>query len=178
MKCPLCSSATLTPTILETHLSAYQCTRCEGHWIAAADYWSWLEVHGETLPEKSSDTPLPEVVDNQKAIFCPECNRLMLKCKVGHALNFRLDQCSACNGIWFDRNEWASLREKNLHDEVHKVFTSPWQAQVREEERRQAIEKVYQQTLGHEDYTEAQRIKDWINTHREKQTLLSFLNFD
>ena len=102
MNCPVCKNTPLQPTVLEQELKASSCDSCQGQWISAMDYWQWLDHHGETLPEKEPDSIPLEVADHQKAKLCPECRRIMLRYKVGHGLAFTLDQCSSCNGIWFD----------------------------------------------------------------------------
>ena len=168
MNCPVCKTTPLQSMTLEQQLKASSCSDCQGQWIGAVDYWQWLERHGETLPEKEPDSIPLEVADSQKAKLCPECRRIMLRYKVGHGLTFTLDQCSSCNGIWFDANEWDALRQRNLHDEVHLVFSAPWQAQVRREESRQVLAKLYTEWFQH-DYDKIKTIKEWIEQHPQQE---------
>ena len=174
MKCPVCKDLRLVPTTLESDLRTYLCNSCLGHWIEANDYWDWLDRHGERLKEKEPDLFPIVVSDIQKAKLCPYCQRIMLRYKVGHGLQFTLDQCGSCNGFWFDANEWEALRERNLHDEVHLVFSAPWQADVRKEEARQVLEGIYQDAFG-KDREKLREIKQWIDRHPQKDKILDYL---
>lgn len=176
MNCPACKTLSLTTKILEENLKVRHCSNCAGHWLSAQDYWQWLEKHGETLPEKAStDLPL-QVTDQPEVKFCIDCRGLMLKYRVGHGTNFYLDRCSKCGGVWFDRNEWESLRQRNLHDEIHQIFSDAWQRQIRQGELKRVVENAYRTTLGDEDYTQAMQIKDWITHHPQAQAIMSLLN--
>ena len=175
MKCPVCKDTTLKSTRLESELKAATCASCGGKWISASDYWNWLDRHGETLLEKEPEEAPIEVSDNQKAKICPWCRHIMLRYKVGRGLNFTLDQCGNCNSIWFDRNEWEALKQRNLHDEVHLVFSAPWQDRIRKEETHQLLDSLYKKRFK-EDYDRVRQIKDWIDNHPEKDEILAYLS--
>jgi Zn-finger nucleic acid-binding protein len=176
MRCPACNTVDLTLVYLESNLPSHHCTGCEGHWVSSSEYETWLKRHGETLPEKPfQGTPL-HVPDHGKAKLCPECGRILIKYGVWHGLNFTLEQCGHCHGVWFDKNEWESLKQRNLHDEVHKVFTASWQTQARKEERKWNLERIYLNRFGSKDYMEIKRIREWICLHPRRQELLAFLN--
>ncbi|NET39600.1 MAG: hypothetical protein F6K19_47845 [Cyanothece sp. SIO1E1] len=81
MKCPVCKDTDLKPTRLESQLKASSCPSCDSKWLAASDYWSWLEQHGETLPEKEPESVPVEAANQQMAKLCPECRRIMLRYK-------------------------------------------------------------------------------------------------
>ena len=68
-------------------------------------------VEKSTLDEKPFSDVTFEVKDVQGAKICPECGRILLKYKVGHGLDFFVDHCSGCGGIWLDKNEWNALKE-------------------------------------------------------------------
>ena len=174
MNCPVCKTTSLKPMALDQQLKASSCATCQGQWIRATDYWQWLKRHGETLPEKEPDSIPIEVADHQMAKLCPECRRIMLRYKVGHGLTFTLDQCSSCNGIWFDANEWDALHQRNLHDEVHLVFSAPWQAQVRREDARQVLAKLYADWFK-DDYAKIKDVKAWMEQHPQREKILDYL---
>ncbi|MBT9313886.1 TFIIB-type zinc ribbon-containing protein [Leptothoe spongobia] len=175
MKCPVCSDSSLHITSLESRLNASCCSDCQGQWISANDYWTWLKHHGETLPEKEPDELPIQADDVQRAKLCPECKRIMLRYKVGHSLDFRLDQCGSCNGVWFDANEWEALKQRNLHDEVHLIFSAPWQSQVRKDEARKLLEAIYTEAFS-DDYGKIKEIKSWIENHPEQEKILNYLS--
>ena len=141
MKCPICHIQSLNKISLEPGLWAYQCAHCFGHWVPSENYWKWLD-HREQA-QRQSDRPAPiqlnvgknllPVVDNSTANFCADCAHLMTKTKVGRGLNFYLDRCSHCHGIWLDQNEWENIKQMDLHHQIHYMFSSAWQHRVRHE---------------------------------------------
>ena len=156
MKCPICHIESLNEVNLSTGLRAHQCTSCFGHWIPSERYWEWLDYReqvndnhraapswNEAEQEKAHPTrpvinlstgnSLLPVVDNTTANFCADCSRLMTKTRVGRGLSFYIDRCSHCHGVWLDQNEWENLVEKDLHHQIHYMFSSAWQFSVRQE---------------------------------------------
>lgn len=125
---------------------------------------------------------------NLPAFACPQCQGEWISAEdywawlehqekfPPYELSFYLDQCSRCQSLWFDKNEWVSLKQRGLHGEVHKVFSASWQANLHTTERQKKVNQVYVDTLGAQDYAEAKRIKQWIDQHPHRDVLLSFLN--
>jgi len=178
LKCPVCKTVELKAVHLETGLESYICEKCSGNWLTSEDYWAWLEQRSEILPEKPpTDEPQPIPDESTKrAKLCPECHRIMLKYKIGRNIIFPLDRCSTCSGVWFDRDEWKVLKRRNLHDEIHAIFSDKWQKQVREEERCRNLEAIFEDKFGKADYDEIRRIKQWLDAHPQRTALLSYLN--
>lgn len=141
MKCPVCHIESLNPVSLSTGLLANQCTSCFGHWVSSERYWEWLDRREQENPQSANERPpinlssnaLLPVSDNNTANFCADCARLMRKAKVGRGLNFYLDRCSHCHGVWLDQHEWENLEQMNLHHQIHYMFSSAWQFSVRQE---------------------------------------------
>lgn len=144
MKCPICHIDSLKEISLSTGLLARQCNQCFGHWISSLQYWEWLDSR---QPNRSADStnarPVPlsfnvgsqllPVADNGTANFCADCAHLMRKAKVGKGLNFYIDRCSHCHGVWLDQNEWENLETMDLHHQIHYIFSDAWQFRVRQE---------------------------------------------
>ncbi len=175
MKCPVCSAASLHRTTLESCLNASSCSDCNGKWITATDYWAWLNHHGETLPEQEADECSIKADDIQKAKLCPNCRRIMIRQKVGHNLDFSLDQCGSCNGIWFDANKWEALKQRNLHGEVHLISSGPWQSENRKDNTRQSLKTIYADMFD-DDYEKIKQIKAWIDHHPNQDKILNYLS--
>lgn len=174
MKCPLCKHIPLAQETVSEPLAMHCCAKCEGKWLSSTNYWSWLDTLEGELPEKEYSDFSYEVSDSKTAKICPDCGRILIKYKVGHGLNFKLDHCNGCNGVWFDKNEWEMLERKNLHDEVHKIFTTSWQNQVRQEEKNSYFNKSYKQKFG-DDYPKLKEFKAWLDAHELKPSILAFL---
>lgn len=179
MKCLTCENIELQSTQLALGPLTYQCEHCKGHWVSSTDYWSWMEKQGTILPEKpaSGEVNLPVTDEKTKrAKICPECDHILIKYKVGHETGVILDHCHSCGGVWFEQREWDVLQDRNLHDEVYKIFTRSWQQQVRQEEAKKHFQSFYAQKFGEQDYAEIRRIKQWIVQHPQRVTLIAYLN--
>ncbi len=176
MKCPSCRSIESNRITLITDLNALVCVKCEGLWIRAEQYWHWKKKQSETFPERP-DVNISELdlEDSGTAKICPECSKILIRYEVGHSTGFSLDRCNICGGTWFDKNEWEALREKNLHDEIHFIFSAPWQSEVRKEKQEQLMEKRVEKILGSKDYIEAKRVKSWIANHQKSAEILAYL---
>lgn len=176
MLCPVCKAKRSTSVELAENLRAVSCGGCGGHWISNQNYTTWLEGYGNSRPEEPFSEVEFDVNDVQAVKLCPDCGRLLLKYKVGHGLDFSVDHCSGCGGVWLDANEWNALRGKNLHDAIHKIFTTQWQTQVRKEQVAATLDQVYQKRLGVEAYQKTKEIRTWIQNHDQKEAILAFIS--
>ncbi len=175
MNCPVCQSVRLNASALEEDLSSFTCSNCGGSWIRGTEYWRWLQDRGPNLPERL-EPPDDQVPPGDKDLRpCPECKIMMVKYKVGRGLAFSLDQCVGCKGVWFDKREWEALRQRNLHDDIHAIFTAPWQSEATREERRRRLEQIYVRKYGKEDYEEIKRVRAWLDGHSRRHELLAYL---
>jgi Zn-finger nucleic acid-binding protein len=178
MDCPVCKTSKIKPVELEKNLTAAACEACGGYWVSSNNYASWLEKHGPSLPEKPFSEVTFEVKEAQEAKICPECRRILLKYKVGHGLDFYVDHCSGCGGVWLDKNEWRALKARNLHDEIHRIFSTSWQRQIKHEEMKEKLEALYVGRFGKADYEKAGEVREWIQKHPHKDALVAFLTED
>lgn len=176
MDCPICKTEPLQPQQLEQGLQTQACEHCGGHWISLNDYHAWLERKGEILPEKAPSGDAPEPMTIKRAKLCPQCDHLLLKYKLGRGTAMTLDHCGQCGGVWFDRHEWAVLKDLNLHDEVYKIFTQSWQKQVRREMSRENLRRHYERKFGADDYAKIRDCKAWLVNHPQSSALLAYLS--
>lgn len=175
MNCPVCKTTQLSVNNLESNLPSLSCVNCGGNWIQGAQYWKWLEAHGENLPELKIQTNELPLSETNQPLDCPECQWRMVKYMVGHGTGISLDHCHGCKGIWFDRNEWEVLRKRNLHDDLNSMLTEFWQAEAMKEERKKRLERIYINKFGLDDYAELKRVRAWLDGHAKKQELLAYL---
>ncbi len=175
MNCPVCKSTELESAELDSNLTSFNCSNCGGNWIRGAEYWKWLEKHAENLPERYHEHESLLLAEPGKPVDCPECRFRMTRYLVGRGLDFTLDHCRGCKGIWLDRNEWEALKKRNLHDDLNLMFTSFWQAGAEREARKKRMEQRYITRFGRDDYTEIKRIRWWLDTKTNREELLAFL---
>ncbi|MEW5849751.1 MAG: zf-TFIIB domain-containing protein [Myxococcota bacterium] len=177
MNCPVCRTSSLRRVSLDDGLPALACSSCGGHWLGAADYHAWRGRTGDAPLPATNTSGEVQVSDVQGVKVCPECRRLMVRYRVGRGVDFRLDQCGACSGMWFDRNEWEALRQQGLHLQLNLIFTEPWQDRARRDESRKVMEGIYLKRFG-DDYEEVKRMRQWLQAHPERMSILAFLMDD
>ncbi len=178
MLCPVCKNCSLRAQEIDPGLTSSHCPDCGGRWIASYQYWKWREKTGKSLAEKPTEAGIkPPVKDSAAAKLCPECGHFLRRFPVGHGIEFTLDRCGNCGGTWFDANEWETLKSRNLHDDVHKIFSEIWQKQIRDEAHQATMETFYRQKFGDDGYQKAKSMKAWIQSHPHQAELRAFLGF-
>lgn len=176
MHCPVCTPISLRRVSLEANLFGHQCPQCSGIFISSTDYWTWLDQHGTNLPEQPDGDLITLTQEPTRAKQCPFCRHLLLPYKIAMTIPFSLDHCNACNGVWFDRDEWNCLQHRNLHDDIHRMFSEPWQRRLRDARHRATMQAIYQEKFGQEDYAEVRRVKAWLDAHPQQSALRAYLN--
>lgn len=175
MHCPLCAHE-LHPLELEPGLPAARCPRCTGHWLRLGDYANWRAAQPRDLPVVAGASPPAEVgPDGALLKQCPDCGQILTRFRVGHGVTFRLEQCRRCQGVWFDGSEWDILRARNLHDDLHVIFSDPWQHTLAAERSLHRTEAQFEQWLGVEGYERVREMKAWVDSHPYRTELLAYL---
>jgi Zn-finger nucleic acid-binding protein len=184
MRCPVCRTARLNAPEQGEGPPSRECPDCGGRYIASAQYFAWLQKHGEDLPERPAGegAHLP-VRDSAPGKLCPECGAFLIRHRVGHGIGFHIDRCGRCGGIWFDRNEWDILRSRNLHDNIHHVFSEAWQTEVKSKERSDSYRRMVTGILDEKllrrcsrgDLRRLKDLKGWIDAHSAREDLYAYL---
>lgn len=175
LNCPVDKDSELLRTELEPNLSSFSCYECEGHWIRGKEYWPWVERHRTQYAERLHEDESLTLAEPAIPIDCPECRFRMIKYLVGRGLPFTVDHCTGCKGIWLDRNEWEALKKRNLHDDLHGIFTEFWQAGAKREQRKKKFQQIYVDRFGEEDYKKIRRIRHWLDTKANREELIAYL---
>ena len=178
MNCPICKQPLVFHTLLESQLPAYQCPQCEGCWISANEYLRWLQTQGPQLPPKLEPDPNVPTWDTPQLKVCPGCGHFLIRYRVLPHVQFYLDRCGHCNGVWLDKGELEVLVAHNLQDKINQLFTQPWQTRIQEEEAHAALDKMYLERFGAADYKKAQEIREWLLHHPQRAMLLAYLKAD
>ena len=77
-----------------------------------------------------------------------------------------------------DKNEWEIMKSRNLHDDVHLVFSQEWQSAIRAEEHKAAMDEILRSQLGDADLNEIRRIKTWLQAHPRSAELFAYLFYN
>lgn len=166
----------MDPIHLEKELAAARCDKCGGHWISAKNYSAWLERQDGSFPNDAYSDVSFDIKDAKAAKICPDCGSILIKYKVGHGLDFYLDHCDGCGGVWLDQNEWKALKAMNIHGQMNRIFSTVWQSHIREETLRSKLEQVYTNRMGADGYRKIKEVREWIHQHPQKAALLAYLN--
>lgn len=177
-KCPACKNEVLELSNLENALPVMNCNSCGGSWLRANEYAFWLKsqtpgsFEEEKAREASKRFPLGEA---NRAVVCPDCGRFLRKYKISAKVDFHLDRCHHCNGVWLDKNEWESLKAADLHDEINQFFTEPWQQNIQSQLTASKFDAMYLERFGDGDYQKIKEIRAWLLDHPNRTTLIAFL---
>lgn len=184
MRCPVCKATRLEPTQLEQDLITHTCSTCGGNYITSQRYFKWLERHKEQLPQRPADqTAKLPVSDSKPGKLCPECGAFLIRHLVGHGIEFHLDRCGRCAGIWLDKNEWEILKSRNLHDDVHMIFSQAWQTQVKREQRTKEyngfvvglLDEKLSLHITPEELARLKELKGWLDSHPHSREMYGYL---
>ena len=175
MNSPLGNHPPLEPVTLPEGLKAFRCPETGGHWIPAENYWLWqrnMPPEADHGHHETHADPTSEFEDTVK--ICPESGTIMSRYKVGHGLDFRIER-SITGGIWLDPGEWEALTAGNLHQELHLVFTSPWQKAIRDESRAQSYEAMLRERLGEGLFERLSGLRGDLTGHPSKAAAIAYL---
>ena len=172
--CPACKTPTLRPADAQPLLPSRKCATCGGQFVRGEQYYRWLE-HPDRAAKTTPQEVVGDVTDTPRAKVCPECGKLMRRYRVGPDVPFCIDRCSACAGIWFDANEWETLRCHRLHDRVHFVFSDAWRIGLLKDELERIARVRVESKIGSPDFAELQRMAHWIEQHAHREEIAAYL---
>ena len=176
MHSPVDPDTPFQPIELEPGLRAFVCPKTGGQWIPLSAYFMWRELHS------SSTTPLPpdykpELADDsfQRALICPESGYLLVRYRVGRGLTFSVDRSPKTGGVWLDVGEWDALKSKGLHDELHLIFTAPYQARILSEAAEGKLQNRFRERIGAEDFKRVDEFRSWLRHHPKRRDIIACL---
>lgn len=165
--------------LLEDEMSAYQCPETGGVFLPLESYFRWLSRQPDRLPHLPvSKGEGEEMIEDLVTVkICPESGQIMQRFKVGHGFSFFLDR-SPSGSIWLDKGEWEALRARQFHDELHLIFTAPWQRKVRDEQSIDVERKLLAGRLGDELLAKIEALRDELSEHEYRTFALAYLQRD
>jgi len=174
MNCPICKNIELIKREIEPNLWALACGHCRGRWISQPDYeyWQKSQENLPVIPSRKIKMTIPEF---ELARLCPHCRRILVKYKVGQNVPFLIDRCGTCAGMWLEKGEWETLKRRNLHEDLQKIFTDHWQEEVKRGETRTRLVAMYEEKFGKEDYAKIVKFKDWMEAHEKEDEILAYI---
>ncbi len=168
MQCPKHKTVELKSHKVTGDLATQQCDTCTGIWIPAVEYEAWQ-------PTQPTSTNKPNFISldinfepsefDAKAGLCPECGSYLARARVNLSKPFYVERCSSCAGIWCDRGEWEILEKLELHTKIPQLFSSKWQAQMREVHQSQSERQMVINRLGGELANRLFELADTLEKH-------------
>lgn len=177
-KCPICKSIDLQVCYHDDQPPVSECSSCGGTWLRANEYAQWLKTQTPGKYNLSASQEASQrfpVTDSMLAAVCPDCGHFLRKYRVASSMDFQLDRCSNCNGVWLDHNEWQILQAADLHDEINQIFTQPWQKHIQDELAAKRLEAIYLEKFGESDYTKIKAIREWLLASPNRNMLIAYL---
>jgi hypothetical protein len=175
MKSPIGERTELVASTLEDGLMAFRCSESRGIYIKLDHYWKWKKEAGQATSEATAseqDFPISEYDEVVK--ICPETGTLMTRYRVGHGMSFRIDR-SITGGVWLDAGEWDALHAGDLHQNLHLVFTAPWQKAIISKEQTVFYNERLRNHLGDNFYSQLTALRDQIWSHPSYAEALAYL---
>ncbi|WP_158587032.1 zf-TFIIB domain-containing protein [Motilimonas pumila] len=171
MQCTSCEQGQLVGSHLAPLLPTKSCSHCGGHFFYLADYLRWLEQ----APKPTAIDSEIEANETNKAMLCPVSGRLMRKYRITHTQPHKVDLSTSVNGIWLDKGEWELLEQEGLSLVLNKIFTDPWQRNIRLGKTSEVLKAQYQAKFGDQTYQKMQALRQEIHDSEQKAELLAYL---
>jgi Zn-finger nucleic acid-binding protein len=178
MKCPVCKTPELRPTMIEELLPAMGCEQCKGSLVGLLYYRHWTEHHKPASAPSAPATVSELPADSTSALRCPKCERIMTKYRLTGTVANRLDVCSVCDEAWLDGGEWQLLEQLQLSDKLPAVFSDAWQRKIRTEISERTRQDILRRDIGDEDAGKVETIRTWLSGHPAKSMILTYLYRD
>lgn len=161
---------------LEPGLEAYRCPKSGGVWIPLDGYENWRNGY------RSGTHPLPPdyapvYADDAKrtALLCPESGCVLVRSRVGQGLGFFVDRSPRTGGVWLDAGEWDALKWKGLHEDLHLIFSGPYQSKVVAETKDEQLRVRFENRIGNEDFQRVREFAQWMMGHPKRRDITAYL---
>lgn len=173
MHCYNCPGYPLKPVKLEHDLPARECHRCGGLHIDLLSYRSWRD--NRTHEAGDGEDLRVEPTENNKALICQRCSKIMLKYRISTDHENYIDLCTSCDDAWLDGGEWQLLKHLDIRDKLTHIMTEPWQRHIKEEEFRRFQDEKLKGIFGIENLEKINEISDWINDQENSFEIVNYL---
>lgn len=175
MKCTCCKTGELQLAKLEENFPCYTCNSCGGHWIHLDDYFKWQEQQPAMTAVVDEinvevDAIDGELIDSTDALLCPESGAIMTKYRITSDTEHKIDWSE--KGIWLDKGEWESMKEKGVADKLNQIFSEQWQSRIQKRRQRNTIDARYTQQFGEESYSRLRLVRSWLEEQSEENRML------
>ena len=168
MRCPKCDDARLQRTN-----AAFTCPSCHGVWLRKDD---------DVAPPIANDTEAGETSNEAKSATsnadsrtgpCPEGHGIMLRARAGEPLDFSIERCPHCRGIWLDEGEWERIVRHEL--DLHSLFDPKMRAKRRAEAVQSRVDDALRDELGDAEFARLRACVETLREHPAKAQALAWI---
>lgn len=177
MRSPKDPTRSLVRTEIMPGLVGHACPTTGGIWIDLVQYWDWFRTQpGFPKPVASFESPVPIDIedDHDGPMLSPRTGRMMRKCRAGSGLGFRID-FEPSSGFWLDKGEFESLRNHNLHDELHLICSPEYQLELVRLRSGQAEQSRFEKRLGVEHCERIRTFASWLVQLPDDSVAMAYL---
>lgn len=171
MYCPKCRKMVLKrPNSWSRGPEPLQCPTCRGYWFEA----TILRQVGLGWPEPMAVPDSTTPPNDASAGLCPHGHGILRRAPVPR-LDFFLDRCSTCLGVWFDAGEWTRLAQSQLLETLPEIWSESWQRDQRS--RRSAARHLVwaEEAFGTELFGKLLDVANRLADHPRRSEALAFL---
>ncbi|MFT5353873.1 MAG: Zn-finger nucleic acid-binding protein [Polyangiales bacterium] len=93
-------------------------------------------------------------------------------------LEFALDRCSRCGGVWFDHGEWERLAEANVVENLSALWDPAFRAAKRQAREQQHIDDELRAVIGEESFGRLREFTDWLANDPAKSRVLAWIEHE
>ncbi|MGY8688458.1 MAG: TFIIB-type zinc ribbon-containing protein, partial [Verrucomicrobiales bacterium] len=112
---------------------------------------------------------------DRPALICPESGALLTRYRVGQGVEFSIDRSPITGGVWLDAGEWEALVARNIHVEMHHIFTSAYQFRVRSGEFEDHLESQFSKRIGEEGFVKVKAFREWMLSQENPRDIMCYL---
>lgn len=175
-QCPICETVSLRRRTEAQSLQTSFCDACHGHWLEQED----LEAFSVAQSAIASSGPFtPDIVEAGRSMVCPNDGNLMIKYRLMVGVEFYMDRCTDCGGIWLDRQEWQILQSGEVSINLANLCNGLWQERTIQEQASSFInvrrDEVLKDLLSDDEYCELSRIRHWLDRHPKRREVIGSL---
>lgn len=114
------------------------------------------------------------LLKDASAGLCPHGHGILRRASVPE-LEFFLDRCSTCWGIWFDAGEWTRLAQARCFETLPEIWSEGWQREQRSQRSTASHLAWAEETFGAELLGRLLEVGNLLTDHPSRSEALAFL---
>lgn len=178
MNCQVCKKGQFEFKEIHNNLKAKECNSCNGIWISYSNYNKYLELNPPMIEDINFANLEPCSNDNDSldAKICYDCGAILVKTMVGFDINFYVDRCPSCHGIWLDNGEWDKLSKNHIENLINFFFTDYWKNRIFDYNKEKRWKQLLQREVGSGNLLKIFDFIDWLKKQDKKENIIAYIN--